>query len=813
MNRHRGAILPAAFLGGFASLVYELVWIRYLALLLGGTAYATGVVTACYMTGLALGGFLLGRLGDRWERESAACAFGGFGALCALSPLIYLGIRALSLSLGRGLEGGGLLAVRILAAALGLLIPTACIGGMTPALMKAYRRERDSALVYAWFTLGSVLGAAAAGFFLLPALGLSGSALAGGLCALAGLACLRSCSGEAAAAPARRSEAAGTKPYPQKVRRYTVLLYGVSGFTAMAFQMYLTRLLTLFFMDSVYDFTLILAVFLTGLFLGNCLGELLARRSGNDLFWLALGQGLAGLTCLMTLILVPHLPFWTDGIATVPGLAADFAGNAFLRGLLRKGGFCALAALPPAVLWGSVFPLAAKVFLRGKDTVSAGTGLLTGWNTVGSALGSLLGTFLLIGLLGLRGSILLGAALNIAVAAGCALLGQEALSRKQRAGIWGLSGAALLLALVLPAWNRFELSTSFLKPGQDVSDAVELLYYREDASGVTSVAHFLPYDEKYLTTNRLYCQSTADLGGPEDHRRLGLLPLLLHPDSQSVLLTGLGSGVTLRGAAEAGGGQIDCVEISPAVAEAAECFREENGAVLSRDNVRVMVEDARNYMLRTEKQYDVVVGDIFFPMSSGSSSLFSLEYYESVRGRLKEGGLMVQWLPLHQFARPELELTANTFAHVFPNSCYILGMIGTSVPVVGLVGNEEPLAVDLERLQAVYESRPELANILGETALDDPYMLLSHYIGPITPENGPIVTDNKPLLEYLNPARSSSYQERGLENLAWLIAQKAPAKEITVCNPDQAAILDEYDQMIADFVTNFVLSGSGGANS
>lgn len=805
MNRHRGAILMAAFLGGFASLTYELIWTRYLALLLGSTAYALGVITACYMAGLALGSFLLGRLGERWEWRAAACAFGGFGVLCALSPLIYQGVGALSLTLSRGVEGGALLAVRVLAAALGLLIPTACIGGMTPVLMKAYRRERDSALVYALFTLGSILGAAAEGFFLLPTLGLSGSALVGGACALVGLACLKG--REGGTVPIREKGRMLEKPYPERVRRYTVFLYSVSGFTAMAYQMYQTRLLTLFFMDSVYDFTLILTVFLAGLFLGNCLGDILAQQSENDLFWLGLGQGMVGLMCLGSLVLTNRLPFWTDGIATVPGLAAGTSGNPFLRGLLLKSGCCALAVLPPTVLWGSVFPLAVKVFLRGRDSVSTGTGVLTGWNTVGSALGSIMGSFLLVGLLGLRGSIILGAVLNVMAAIGCVLVGQRELNKRYRAGIWGLSAAALLTALLLPPWDKFEMSTSFLKPGQDVSDVVELLYYREDAGGITSVVHFQPNNEKYLTTNRLYCQSTADLGGPEDHRRLGCLPLLLHSDSQDVLVMGLGSGVTLRGVVEAGDGQIDCVEISPAVVEAANCFRVENGAVLEQDNVNIIAEDARNYILRTEKTYDVVIGDIFFPMSSGSSGLFSQEYYESVLGRLNEGGLMVQWLPLHQFTRREMELTADTFARVFPYSYYILGMIGTSVPAVGLVGSEAPLTVNLERLWETYRTRPELAETLGEIALDDPYMLLSHYIGRITPGQGPVATDDRPMLEYMNPREISGYQERARENLTWLLDRKNPAREITRCSKQEERVLDEYDRMIVEFVRDYVLPG------
>ena len=130
MKTTRGKTLAAAFLGGAASLVYELIWTRWLALLLGSTAYAVGTVTACYMAGLAIGGFVLGRLADTHEDWCARLSFGGFGILCAASPLIYHAIRELYRMLGGGLWP------RVLIAMAGLFLPTALIGGMTPVLVK-----------------------------------------------------------------------------------------------------------------------------------------------------------------------------------------------------------------------------------------------------------------------------------------------------------------------------------------------------------------------------------------------------------------------------------------------------------------------------------------------------------------------------------------------------------------------------------------------------------------------------------------------------------------------------------------------------
>ncbi|HWS41728.1 MAG TPA: hypothetical protein VN421_01425, partial [Pseudoflavonifractor sp.] len=169
-------IKPAALLSGAGALMFELVWVRYLSILLGGTAYAIGTVTACYMVGLAAGSFLLGRLADRAPRAAAVLVFGGFGAVCLLSPLLYRVVRALTLLLG----GGGL-GVRMAISLAALLLPTFLAGGMVPALSVLRPGTARGGQVYAFHTLGSMLGAGLAGFWLMGSLGLRMTLGLGGL--------------------------------------------------------------------------------------------------------------------------------------------------------------------------------------------------------------------------------------------------------------------------------------------------------------------------------------------------------------------------------------------------------------------------------------------------------------------------------------------------------------------------------------------------------------------------------------------------------------------------------------------------------
>lgn len=791
-------IKPAALLSGAGALMFELVWVRYLSILLGGTAYAIGTVTACYMVGLAAGSFLLGRLADRAPRAAAVLVFGGFGAVCLLSPLLYRVVRALTLLLG----GGGL-GVRMAISLAALLLPTFLAGGMVPALSVLRPGTARGGQVYAFHTLGSMLGAGLAGFWLMGSLGLRMTLGLGGLLSL--------CAGALALSAVRVAEVPASRPERSKAGRVygrtlqyaTVAVYALSGFTAMAFQMYQTKLLTWFFMDSVYDFAVILIVFLAGGALGNFAFSSLARQETDHVAWLMGSQLLLGTLTLCTLFLAGRLPYWTEHIQRASQLYEQFGPAAWAMGILSKLMITALFLLPVTFLWGGAFPLVSRICAQPQGQ-GALLGRLLGWNTVGSALGSLLGSFILVALVGWYGAIILNGALN--------LLGAGALFALRRPGKvrrWGAAfGAAAVLlggVVLCPVWDRFEMSASFLAPGQDVAGHVDFLYYREDVGGTTAVVDFLPYQQKYLITNRLYCQNTSDSGGSQDHRRLGQIPMLIKPDAQNVLVTGLGAGITLRGAAEYSGVAVDCVEISSSVIEAARSFSAENGGVLDWDNVTVTAEDARSYVAATHKRYDVILADIFFPMSSGGGNLFSLEYYQDCLAALNPDGIMVQWLPLHQFSQETLEITVNTFARVFEHTSLWFGLIGESTPVVGLVGGRQPLSLSSERLTALYAGQGRtFVNGLEDVALDDPYMFLSHFVTQAAYRaEVPVNTEDLSIVEYLTPRITQSYQEMGENNLHFLLEQKssaAPYLTGTDLDPD---VLEQYDQDIRGFVELF----------
>jgi len=182
-----GWILPLVALSGVASFSYEVLWTRLLGHVLGGSVYAFATMLASFLAGIALGSAVAARLASSGERAARGFAVAQLG-VAALSLTAFAVIDAMpSLARSIGAGGSGSLAANATIAALVLLPGSLCVGATFPFAVRRLARDRTgasaaSARVYAWNTIGAIVGAIAAGFWLLPALGFEGTvACAAGL--------------------------------------------------------------------------------------------------------------------------------------------------------------------------------------------------------------------------------------------------------------------------------------------------------------------------------------------------------------------------------------------------------------------------------------------------------------------------------------------------------------------------------------------------------------------------------------------------------------------------------------------------------
>jgi len=783
-HRAGGLILVAAFISGAVCLASELIWSRYLTLIFGVSVYAVATVLACFMIGLALGSWHLSRRLDQTQNPIRWLLLIelAIGVCLLLSPLLYQWFAGLADGLIRALEPGGWekSALRFGLSLLVLLVPAYLMGGTFPVLVKSFdgqpnRAGRDVAWVYAMNTLGGAAGAFTTGFFLMPVLGLSRTLWLAAVFSFVAAGILAPLwrhpsnriviSEEKNVRKKLNAVSSAVAPESKTTVWLVWVVVAISGFTSLAYEVYWTHLLTFFFKDSIYDLTVVLTAFLTGLVIGSFVCGWLMRNSYNFRFALGLVQALIGLSAFTGLFLIQKFPYWINDLQTNTALVQHYGENYWMAGNFIRFGCAFLLMLIPTALFGAAFPLAGRLCAENAAQRGRRIGFFYGVNTLAAALGSVMAGFVFISLLGIRNSIVLTGLMNLG--AGLALLAQV---KKSKVWLAATCAVALLLLVALPQWDKLRLSTSFLDPNQKLDELLSLLFYREDATGVTSVVDLKSLARKYLVSNRLFAHNTSELGGLEDHRRLGQIPMLLHPQPQSVLVVGLGAGVTLRGINDFHPASVDCAELSPGVVEAAkEQFAVENQHALENPAVKITVDDGRNYLATSAKKFDVVVLDIFFPMSSGSGSAFSREYYELCRQHLRPGGLVCQWLPVHQLSLANFKTIAATFQSVFPHATLWYGMIGDSIAVVGLIGTESKFSIDGENLGRRMQN-PDLAAELREVNLQSPALLLSHFIMgddalAAFSRGQPLDTDDRPVIEFSAPKLAVQSSRQGMMNL------------------------------------------------
>jgi len=169
-------VLAVAFASSVASFTYENVWFRLFEHVLGASIYAFSTMLAGFLIGIALGGALAAPWARTQRGSARGLALTQIGAAC-FSSLAFAFVDHLP-DLAAQVNRPGLLGVLTRASvAAALLLPsTLCIGASFPFAVRALAEDvsaaaATSARVYAWNTLGAIVGSVSAGFFVIPALG------------------------------------------------------------------------------------------------------------------------------------------------------------------------------------------------------------------------------------------------------------------------------------------------------------------------------------------------------------------------------------------------------------------------------------------------------------------------------------------------------------------------------------------------------------------------------------------------------------------------------------------------------------------
>ena len=716
------------FLSGACALIYQVLWLRQLSLIFGVTVYAASTVLATFMAGLAIGSAAAGRLSERVRRPllwfGAAEALIGVTAL--LSPLALDLVIAGYVALAPGFESRALATVlRFVCSAAVLLVPTVLMGATLPLVLQSCVTDAPGvaarlSLLYGINTAGAVAGCLLAGFVLIGGLGISATSRIA--------ASVNVAIGAAAIFMARRTLAVARdvaqddglnqdreSAAPVPARSLIFAAFVLSGLASLALEVVWFRSLVLYYPATTYAFTAMLAAVLIGIAAGSLVAAPILRRRAPSLWAFGALHAAAGIAAVAG--------------AQVHGSLYEPASAA--SGLMRG---TVIAVLPTSLCLGMAFPVGVRLWSGRARSAGRQLGVLYAGNVAGALVGSLLAGFVLLAPLGSARSLLLMA--GVSLTTGVLLLIRDI----RRAPL--ISSVLAVLAIGAFASLADDTPDPFTTGLTRRYPAAGHVFMRDEGVQTTVSVHLREMGGRQLYLDGLH-QASDGRDVVMLHRQIGHLPVLLHPRPVHALVIGLGGGATAGAVSLHPGLDIDLVELASGVVKGASWFSHINENVLSRPNVRLHVDDARNHLLLGRSRYDVITADVIQPTHAGAGMLYSREYFTLARRALTDSGVMVQWIGLR--SRLHYELIARTFQQVFPE---------TSVWVNGslLIGSIRPLDIEEAELAERFAAAA-LQPSLAAAGFRDPESLLGHHVASSEDLRrfigaGPILTDDRPLLEY-----------------------------------------------------------------
>ncbi len=736
-------LLVLLFVGsGCAALIYEIVWYQLLSLIVGSSAISLGVLLATFMGGMCLGSLGLARFVSSRAHPLKVYALlelgiGAFGLL-VLWLLPHVG------GLYTAIGGPGMLgiAIRAVFCALFLLPPTIMMGATLPAISRWVETTPKGVSWLGFFyggnTLGAVLGCLLAGFYLLRvhdvAIATYAAVALNAFIGAAGLMLARRMSYEPTTMPdeVEAPVSAGG--------RVVLVAIGISGATALGAEVVWTRLMTLNFGGTTYTFSLILASFLLGIGVGSGAGSWAARTIADPrraLGWaqLCVVGGLAWAGYLLT----RALPNWPVSPDIAPEVWFNFQFD-FFRAVL--------IAFPAAALWGASFPLALAAAAEPGQDPGRLVGRVYAANTVGAIVGALLSSIVLIGWLGTQATqrifIVFAAisALLLLVPARNSALGRieiDAGGMRRAAGVIVVS--VVLAASIGPVppllvgYGRYAATYS-------KSDYIDFIFVGEGMNSSMAVSELGNGDRNYHNAGKVQASSE-----PQDmrlQRMLGHLTTLIPTNAGSVMVIGCGAGVT------AGAVSIDpavtdltIVEIEPLVPQVVSTlFGEHNFNVVDNPKTTVVIDDARHFLLTTDRMFDAITSDPFDPWVKGAATLYTEEFWREARAHLNPGGVVTVFVQLYESNLAAVKSEVATFLEVFPEGMVFANLAyGQGYDVV-LLGQNDPAPIDLDAIDEKL-ARPEyrpLAESLTEVGFYSAAQLMSTFAAK-RPEIDPWLAD------------------------------------------------------------------------
>jgi spermidine synthase len=432
----------------------------------------------------------------------------------------------------------------------------------------------------------------------------------------------------------------------------------------------------------------------------------------------------------------------------------------------------------PTLMMGAMFPLVTAIWTPDAERAGRGVGAAYAINTGGTIFGALSGGLFILPWLGIHSSVLLAAGLYLTVAIAFWLIANTGVNRTRQFAIAGIATVAVAVASVLiPPWDRaVMISGAFSRPAlinsilqrqpdkslKQIVDDYELLYYDEGPEATVAVRRKKGSVDNQRT---LVINGKADASSAGDMPTqilLAQLPMALRPRAEDALVIGLGSGITAGSLLTSTIlKNITILEISDEVVEASAFFAPENYNVLSDPRVSLATADARNYLMAAPQRYDLIISEPSNPWLSGIANLFTDEFLQLAKSRLKPGGIMTQWFHIYSMSDEDL----RTMLKTFDNNFEYVSVWRIQVGDLALIGSDQPHALSLRHAAGSGASELARADIHNDRDLVGTYIFggerLSRYV-----VGARINSDRTPIVEFSAPKNLySRTEEQNIGNI------------------------------------------------
>ncbi|MHC4178239.1 MAG: fused MFS/spermidine synthase, partial [Planctomycetota bacterium] len=211
-------------------------------------------------------------------------------------------------------------------------------------------------------------------------------------------------------------------------------------------------------------------------------------------------------------------------------------------------------------------------------------------------------------------------------------------------------------------------------------------------------------------------------------------------------------------------------EIEPLVpGAAAKFFGDENYSVMDDQRTEIVYDDARHYVITTKEKFDVITSDPIHPWVKEAASLYSVEYFQHCKERLRPGGVIAQWVPLYETSSKAVKSEIATFMKVFPKGTIWSNDVDGAGYDIVLLAQVGPGKIDVDAIQERLD-RPDhrlVQESLEEVGFPTSYDLMATYAG-----RGP------DLAAWLKDAQINRDSNLRLEYLAGMSLNRSNEEEI-----------------------------------